>query len=183
MKRLIRTAFPVIVLAVLLFLVLVVLTRAQTSDIVATGGQYVLEKAALAGGGNEKGQVAVIEHGTSAQTIAGIQSAGGVYSIYSGFWTPDSFTPTAAGVIVGGRITTQRGKGIRNVSVTITYPSGEIRSTLSGSLGYYKFDDIPAGETYVISVSARQYIFSEPSLVRHIVEEVTDVNFIAEPAI
>jgi hypothetical protein len=48
-------------------------------------------------------------------------------------------------------------------------------------MGYYVFEDIPAGHTYIISVSAKRYMFDDPVRVRHVVDELTDVDFIASP--
>ena len=181
MKRIIKAVFPVLALAAFLFLLFVVLTRAQTVEIVASGGNFILEKSSIAGGGSDKQLSNYSEHGTTGQAIAGVQSSGGSYSIYSGFWTPDQFVPTAGGVSISGRILTAEGTGIRNVALTITFPSGEIRSALSGSRGTYRFDDIPVGDTYIISVSEKRFTFEESSRVEHVVDELTDVNFMARP--
>jgi len=181
MKRIIKAAFPVVALAVFLFLLFVALTRGQESGIIASGGAFTLEQASIAGGGLDKQLSTFSEHGTTAQSIAGAHSNGGSYSLYSGFWTPDGFVPTAAGVNISGRITTSEGSGVRNIAIAITFPSGEVRNTLSSSMGYYVFEDIPAGHTYIISVSAKRYMFDDPVRVRHVVDELTDVDFIASP--
>jgi hypothetical protein len=118
------------------------------------------------------------EHGTTGQSIAGIKSSGAQFSLYSGFWAPEAFAPTAADVIVGGQIKTIDGKGIRNVKVSITLPSGEIRTTVSGKSGFYQFADIPAGETYIFTASAKHYVFTQPTQVRTVNEDTDDVDFI-----
>ena len=181
MKKLITSVFSVAVLAVFLFLLFVVLTRAQTPQIVASGGTFTIEKAAVAGGGVEKQIAPLSENGTTGQAIAGSASSGGAYSVYSGFWTPESFAPTAAHVTVGGRIMTPAGAGVRNIVVTLTAQSGEVRSTLSTSLGYYTFDDLEAGQTYLVCVYAKRYEFNVSSRVVHAVEDVADADFVAYP--
>ena len=85
--------------------------------------------------------------------------------------------PTAAGVSVGGRVTTASGRGIQNVRVTITGSDGEPRTVLTNALGYYSFTDVPAGETYIFSVSHKRYTFVQTRHVQTIVEEINDVNF------
>lgn len=181
MKPLIKGAIPVIVLAVFLFLLFVALTRAQNAEIVASGGTFTIEKAAVAGGGTPKQLMQLNEHGTAGQAIAGYTSSGGAYSIYSGFWTPETFAPTAANVSVGGRITTPLGAGVRNIVVTLTAQSGEVRSTLSSSMGYYTFDGVEAGQTYLVSVYAKRYEFNVPSRVVHAIEDIADADFVAYP--
>lgn len=95
---------------------------------------------------------------------------------------------TAAGVVIGGQILIAGGedgksRGIRNVRVTVTFPNGETRATLSNAFGYYRFNDIPAGETYVISVSGKRYVFSENTRVRNVGEDALDIDFIADAAL
>lgn len=88
-------------------------------------------------------------------------------------------TPTAASVTVGGRVRTADGRGIKNVIVTITFPSGEQHSVVSGALGYYRFSDVPAGESYVFSATAKRYSFSQPSQLRNIAGDDNGIDFIA----
>ena len=181
MRKLISGAFTVAALAAFLFLLFVVLTRAQSSEIVAVGGSFVLEKTVVAGGGAEKQVSMMAEHGTAGQAIAGHASSGGSYSIYSGFWTPEAFSPTAANATVSGRILTAAGAGVRNVDVTITSPSGEVQSTRSTGLGYFIFEQVPVGATYLVSVSAKRYTFAETTRAVNVADDVTDVDFIATP--
>ena len=147
--------------------------------IIASGGSFTLEKAVTAGGGGNKQLSPLNENGTAGQSVAGVRSTGGGYSLYSGFWTPDDLAPTAASVVLGGRILTAAGLGIRSVQVTITFPSGEIRTTVSSSFGYYRFTEIPAGDIYVIAVAAKKYTFANPTQVRSVQDDLQDVDFIA----
>jgi hypothetical protein len=90
---------------------------------------------------------------------------------------------TAAVVVISGRVSTATGRGIRNVRVTVTFPNGETRSTVSSLFGYYRFNDIPAGETYLISVSGKRYSFSNNIQIRNIAADALDVNFIADDVV
>ena len=51
----------------------------------------------------------------------------------------------------------------------------------TGSFGYYTFDGLRAGETYVITVNSKRYTFSMPSRVISLVDNVVDADFIADP--
>jgi hypothetical protein len=82
--------------------------------------------------------------------------------------------------VVGGRILTDSGAGIRNVQVAITFPSGEIRTSVSKTFGYYRCAEIPVGAVYVISVSAKKFTFAQPSQVRQVQDDLQDVDFIAD---
>lgn len=167
-------------LSILLFFVAANAQKVETStEIVASGGTFKLEKAVTAGGGNQMSQSSINQNGTLGQSVAGLRSTGGNFTLYSGFWTPDDLAPTAANAVVGGRILTASGLGIRSVQVTITFPSGEIRTTLSSSFGYYRFADIPTGGIYVISVAAKKYTFSPSVQIRSVQDDLQDVDFVA----
>ena len=88
--------------------------------------------------------------------------------------------PTAANVSVGGRVFSGKDRGIAKARITLTDASGASRSALTSAFGYYRFDDVQAGETYIFSVAAKRYSFSQSSQVRSIVEDTDDVNFVAD---
>ena len=94
-------------------------------------------------------------------------------------WAISGFTPTAAQVSISGRVTTAEGRGVRNAFVSLIDSNGAMRSTLTGPRGYYRFDDIEAGQTVVISVRSRRFQFTPRSV--SVQDELADVDFIAEP--
>ena len=176
--------FFIAILVMILFLVWS--ARAQNiekhtpENFALTAGTLTLEKSVVAGGGNKTAAQAISEAGTSGQSIAGHKSNGGSFTLYSGFWTPEFVLPTAASVTVGGRVKTSDGRGIKNVIITITFPSGEVRSVITGAFGYYRFTDIPAGETYIFSVTAKRYSFTHQTQLRNVVGDEQTIDFIAE---
>ena len=182
-NKTLKSTLPVLLFALVLFSTFA--SRAQTNketeqQIVASGGTFTLEKTVTAGGGAKKELLPLSETGTTGQAVAGVKSAGGNFALYSGFWTPDDFAPTAASAVVGGRILTAYGAGIRNVQITITFPSGEMRSTVSSTFGYYRFAEIPVGGIYVITVAAKKYTFSQSTQVRTVQDDLQDVDFVAD---
>jgi Carboxypeptidase regulatory-like domain len=86
---------------------------------------------------------------------------------------------TDANTSISGRVLTAGGNGIRNASVSITLPTGEVRSVTTGSLGYYTFADLPAGQTYILTVSAKRYRFLNPTTVIALDDELTGEDFVA----
>lgn len=168
------------VLILVLLLLLIVSARGQSAESALSGGQFSVTKTAVAGGGSEMQNNQTKVNSTIGQTVAGKQSSGGTFTLYSGFWTPEDFAPTAATAVVGGQIKTAGGRGIRNVRVTITHPDGQKQTTLSGSFGYYRFTEIPVGATYVIGISAKSYIFSQRVQIYTILGDTQDVDFIAD---
>jgi hypothetical protein len=85
--------------------------------------------------------------------------------------------PTAAHVSISGRVTTADGSGVRNVTVTLTDVDGNSRNALTSTFGYYRFEDVPAGATYVITPQSKLYHFS--SRVVTVLDDLTEVDFIA----
>lgn len=84
---------------------------------------------------------------------------------------------TAASVAVGGRVTTSAGRGIRNVMVTLTDSEGVVRTATTGSFGYYHFENVAAGDTYVVSAQGKRYTFAQSSKVLNVEEDKNDVDF------
>ncbi len=85
---------------------------------------------------------------------------------------------TAANVSIGGRVMTESGRGIRNVWVTLTDAGGNVRTATTTAFGYYRFADVAAGETYIITAFGKRYTFNQPSQVVNISGDLTDINFI-----
>jgi hypothetical protein len=87
--------------------------------------------------------------------------------------------PTSASVIIGGRVITASGRGINRAALTLTDANGAIRFAQTNSFGYYRFADVPTGETYVIGIRHKYYEFKEPSRLISVNEENESVNFTA----
>lgn len=87
-------------------------------------------------------------------------------------------TITAAGVRVSGRVTTAGGQGLRNATVILTDSEGNRRTATTGSFGIYTFEDVEAGQSYVVGVSAKRYRFA--SRVVNVTDSLTDVNFVGQ---
>lgn len=95
-------------------------------------------------------------------------------------YTLQVFGPTAANVSIGGRISAFDGNGIRNVIVTLTDSNGNTRTARSTTFGYYHFDEVESGETYIISVTSKRFTFNQSSQILTVNDELTNVNFIAQ---
>ncbi len=89
--------------------------------------------------------------------------------------------PTAAGVSVGGRISAANGGGIPGAQISITNLNGETRAVVSNSFGYYRFENVRAGETYVLNVQSREHQFPDAPRLIFVNEDLTGMNFTASP--
>ena len=89
--------------------------------------------------------------------------------------------PTAATVSISGRAMTATGRGIKNVLICLTDGGGNVRNAYTTTFGYYRFDDVAAGEIYVITAKGKRYEFSPPAQVINVNEDTVDINFTANP--
>jgi hypothetical protein len=92
-----------------------------------------------------------------------------------------NFAPSAANVSVGGRVMTADGAGISKTWVSMDDGAGNTRTALTNSFGYYTFDEVPAGRTYVISISNKRYQFENPTRILTVDDTLNDINFTALP--
>lgn len=86
----------------------------------------------------------------------------------------------AAAAQVGGRVIDANGNGISKVQVKIS--GGELSQPLyaiTNPFGYYNFE-VPAGQTYFVTVNSKNYSFSNPTQIINVNDNVTDLNFTAD---
>ena len=166
-----------------LFFILIVVALQTSMPAAQTGGSYDLTHSVIAsGGGSNSNGGAYTVDGTAGQPIVGTQSTNGAFNVRGGFWPVHQFAPTAAGVSVGGRVVSSEGYGIRNAQLVLTNLStGEPRIALSSTFGYFRFDDVEVGHVYSLSVSTKRYTFEPDSRIFSLVDELTDVDFVAMP--
>lgn len=88
------------------------------------------------------------------------------------------FAPTAASVSVSGRVTNAKGRGVKNVVITMTDANGLTRQTQTSSFGYYRFDDVSAGATVTLTAKAKRFRFYQSTLVRTVNEQIGDADFV-----
>jgi hypothetical protein len=83
--------------------------------------------------------------------------------------------PTAASVEISGRVLTPSGGGLLGALVTLTDQSGNVRVARTTTFGYYRFTDIEAGQTVVITVRSKRYEY-QPQVV-FVASDITELNF------
>ncbi len=90
----------------------------------------------------------------------------------------EALIPLAASVSVGGRVSVGD-KGLRNAIVVLTDMQGVSRTVKTSTFGYFNFENVEVGETYTVSVMSKRFQFA--SQIVSVTEEITDLNFTAEP--
>jgi hypothetical protein len=146
---------------------------------VASGGQFILTQSVVATGGSSVSNGQFNVNGTAGQAVAGQKASISSVASHAGFWIPAELTPTAAHVTIVGRVMTTDGQGIRNVIVTMSGSSSQLRSVTTGIFGYFQFDYVEAGRIYIFSAMSRRFEFSQPSIVRSVNDSLDDVYFVA----
>ncbi len=89
----------------------------------------------------------------------------------------ESFGPTAAAVGVGGQVQTENGYGIGNAIVSFVDADGIYRTARTNNFGYYSFDDVEVGQTYVFQVWHREHQFSDNPRAIEIQDATKDIIF------
>jgi hypothetical protein len=92
------------------------------------------------------------------------------------------FVPTtAAAASLSGRVTNAGGRGIARARVVLF--GGSLAQPIyaqTNAFGYYRFPDLPAGTTYVVTVSSKTHTFAEPSRAINLDAELTNVDFVSQ---
>ncbi|MET0753957.1 MAG: cohesin domain-containing protein [Pyrinomonadaceae bacterium] len=79
---------------------------------------------------------------------------------------------------ISGQLLSANGTGIAGAKVQLTASSGEIRVVYADGFGYYNFDKVTIGETYVISVISNRHTFNAQTISA--AKGATQMNLIAE---
>jgi hypothetical protein len=86
---------------------------------------------------------------------------------------------SSANASIGGRVLSAFGQAIPKARVTLTDVQGHSRSAISNPMGYYIFNDVEAGQTYFVGVSAKRFRFSP--MVVSVSSDLTELDLIANP--
>ena len=141
-------------------------------------GQYAIESSVVSAGGGEASADDLELTGTLGQPLAGGYTSGPPYQFYSGFWSPGLQT-TSALVSVGGRVLSPEGRGLGGIRITLVGMDGTLSRAVSSPFGYYRFDGLAAGDTYVLTIEQSRYTFTTPSIAVHVTDTIADLDFVA----
>ncbi len=92
-----------------------------------------------------------------------------------------AFFPTAATANVGGQVFSSLNRPLANAVITMIDPMGDIRTARTNTFGYYNFPEVIVGETYVLEIRSKRYIFPNPTQIVTVNEDLDSINFYAEP--
>ena len=86
-------------------------------------------------------------------------------------------TPTAAAVIIAGRVVTPRNRGISNVRLTLTDSNGTTRIVITNPFGYYRFTDVAAGTVFTLEARHKRFAFDPTPRIATATADVDNFNF------
>jgi hypothetical protein len=89
--------------------------------------------------------------------------------------------PTAASATIEGRVLNSFGNGLSKITVTVTDSAGNSQQYLTGAFGYYVFDGLRTGETYIVSVRSKAYRFDPATRVVSLEQDLQNLDFTASP--
>jgi hypothetical protein len=92
------------------------------------------------------------------------------------------FGPTAAGATVGGRVYSPSGRPLANTQVLMYDNTGGVRTAISNAFGYYRFEGVPVGQTYIFEIRSKRYVFSEPVRTLSVQEDFDSLDFYSDSA-
>lgn len=94
--------------------------------------------------------------------------------------TLTTLAPTAARAFVSGRVVTPSGSGIARARVSILNTSNQNTiGVLTNSFGYFKIEDLPVGNIYILSVGHKEYQFAVSSQSFTLNDNISDTVFIS----
>lgn len=90
------------------------------------------------------------------------------------------FAFTAAGVDLAGRVATPSGSGIPGARVVLLETNGNVRYAKTNPFGYYRFADVEAGGSVVLTVSDKRFRFANASRTVYVTDARNDLDFFAD---
>ena len=61
----------------------------------------------------------------------------------------------------------------------LTDANGETLFAMTSTFGHYRFNDVRAGETYILTVFSKRFVFDNPTRIVNVSDEVGDLDFVA----
>ena len=89
-----------------------------------------------------------------------------------------TLNPSAASATVSGRVLDAKGRALSKVKVFITDSNGVARQATTNPFGYYRFEDLPSGDTYIIQGFHKRYSFAP--VVISLSEDVSAPTLVAQ---
>lgn len=158
-----------------------VVVSLTTAVMAQSGGQFAVTESVIASGGGNSTTGQYSTSGTTGQPVAGGSLSSAQYSVSSGFWKP-AFAPSAALASISGRVSSPSGVGIKSVILSIQdASSGFVLTTITGPFGFYRFDGLEVGRSYVITLTSKRFTFTSSPMLITLDDEISGLDWVANP--
>lgn len=152
------------------------ISAANVNILLSTDGGQTFPITLLANTPNDGSEPITVPNNPTSQARIKIQPTDNIFfDINNANFTITA--PTAAPVSISGRVLSSNGRNLSDASVSLTDQFGVVRTFRSNWSGYYEFDGVAAGQTYILTASRKNYEFS-PQVI-FISEDLTELNFVA----
>lgn len=81
----------------------------------------------------------------------------------------------SASASIAGRVFSSRGTGLFGALVTLTDQNGVSRYARTNMFGYYRFENVETGQTYVIKSAYKRFKFAPQAI--SVNDDLSELNF------
>jgi hypothetical protein len=82
-------------------------------------------------------------------------------------------------VTLGGRVMLAGGRGLFGARMMLVDPLGVVHFAITNPFGYYRFSAIPTGSTVTVMVTAKDTTFNTGARVVSVIQNDSEINFVA----
>jgi hypothetical protein len=98
---------------------------------------------------------------------------------YSDWTAGEPLAPTAGNASVSGRVVDADGRAVSGAQVAMQNQQGNVIRALTNPFGYYRFESVPVGQTYLVTVQHKRFEFQPRTI--NLNDDLADLDFTAEP--
>lgn len=119
---------------------------------------------------------AILGDGTSG-LVQGIDTASPNLMVFT-----DPLAPTAGTASVQGQVVSNTGRALKGITVRLQNAStSELKTAITNTFGYYKFEELEVGAFYVMSLRSKRYVFENNPYTFTLSEDLAPLAFVGTP--
>lgn len=140
--------------------------------------EFTVDKPSVTAGGGHATSALFTVDSSIVQSASGRQVSGAGDVVDVGFWTPE-IAPTAAAVSIDGQVLRANSIGIAGARLVLTDTLGISINAVSSPMGYFRFDNVEVGKTYILTISAKNFSFSPSTRLINLTDSITGLQITA----
>jgi hypothetical protein len=127
---------------------------------------------------NDGSEAIIVPNTPTTQARIKVEAVGNVFFDINDANFTIGFAPTAAFVSISGRVITPNDLGLTKALVTLTDSQGNSRTTTTGKFGVFRFAEVAASETYILSVASKRSVFAPQVITAN--ADIADLIFVPQ---